>query len=84
VLSPITKKGEIVRKMDMTHLTKSCELMCFASVYVFSSQYATWFWTKALRELNLKEDIGGWIKDLPTSRKSKTQDKRSLKKKRKR
>jgi hypothetical protein len=29
----------------------------FASVYIFSSQDAKWFWTKALKEQHLKKDI---------------------------
>jgi hypothetical protein len=52
----------------------------FGSVYVYSSQDAKWFWTKALREQHLKEDIGRLIEDIPTS--SKVQDTRQEKPKR--
>jgi hypothetical protein len=41
----------------------------FSSIYVYSSQYVKWFWTKALRELHLKENIGRLLEDLSTSSK---------------
>jgi hypothetical protein len=41
----------------------------FASVCVYSSHDANWFWTKALREQHLKKYIGGLIEDVPTSNK---------------
>jgi hypothetical protein len=59
VLSSITKNGEIVRKMDLSHLDKGILVFddqhnlwtnVFAGIYVCSSHDVKVTWTKALRK----------------------------------
>jgi hypothetical protein len=86
VLSSITKKEEIVWKMDLNPFDyvilvfddqRNIWTNVFANVYVYSPHDAKWLWTAALMKQHFKEDIRRLMKDLPTS--SEVQDTRQEK-----